>query len=503
MKKSEKASTSLKYQQYVQHMQKIADIRFANAVLQWDQETYLPAKGAGVRGRQIATLAETAHALFSEDRFGDLLQELSSTDQLDENQRKNVTLSHEDYIKNKKYKPQFVRKLSEQVNITFHAWLDARKKNDFRVWEKELDHLISLKKEESYILGFEKHPYDAHLNEFDKGITVEFLDQNFARLLPELKRVQLAVQGKQDGPKPLLKGIFDGEEQWRLGLAILKKMGFDFNAGRLDRSEHPFTISFHPQDVRVTTRINEHDPTQLIWTCIHEGGHALYEQGLPAESYGLPLGEACSFSIHESQSRFWENGIGRSRAFCHFLFPLLKNGFPDSLQRWNEDILYRAVNWIQPSLIRTEADEITYHYHVAVRYELEKKLMNNELKTKDIPILWADYYKDYLGLSIPDDNNGCLQDVHWAHGSLGYFPTYSLGSLYGVQLLNQYSATHPNWEKNIANGDFSGPHKWLNREVYIYGKKFTSLELCNISTCKPLQMSQFITYLENKFLTKL
>ena len=169
-------------------------------------------------------------------------------------------------------------------------------------------------------------------------------------------------------------------------------MGFDFEAGRQDKSEHPFTISFHPQDVRVTTRINEKDPAQMIWTCIHEGGHALYEQGLPAEEYGLPLGEACSYSIHESQSRFWENGIGRSRAFCSFLFPILVKLFPKELEGWDEEMLFKSVNWVKPSLIRTEADEITYHFHVAIRYEFEKKLLNNELKTKDIPHFWADSY---------------------------------------------------------------------------------------------------------------
>jgi carboxypeptidase Taq len=500
MKNNEKTPPGLNYQQYVQHMQKIADIRFANAVLQWDQETFLPSKGAMARGRQIATLSETAHALFSQEWFGDLLTELNADEHLDEKQKKNVQLSLEDYEKNKRYKPAFVRALSEQVNKTFHAWLDARKKNDFRVWEPELDRLLTLKKEESYVLGFEKNPYDAHLNEYDKGVTVSFLDQTFGALIPELQRIQRAAQLKQNGPQPVFNGPFDAEDQWRIGLMILKKMGFDFEAGRQDRSEHPFTISFHPQDVRITTRINEQDPSHMIWTCIHEGGHALYEQGLPAESYGLPLGEACSYSIHESQSRFWEMGIGRSRAFCQFLFPYLRNSFPEAFNRWNKEKLYQSVNWIQPSLIRTEADEITYHYHVAARYELEKKLINNELKTSDIPTLWADYYHNYLGLSVPDDNNGCLQDVHWAHGSLGYFPTYSLGSLYGVQMLNSFSGAHPDWEKEVKEGDFSSAYQWLAKNIYRHGKLFNSLELCNISTGNPLETGQFKTYLENKFL---
>jgi carboxypeptidase Taq len=499
MKAVSKTPIQHSYQQYMQHMQKIADIRFSNAVLQWDQETYLPPRGADARGRQIATLSETAHELFSQDWFGDLLKQLSAADDLNARQKRNINLSLEDFEKNKKYKPAFVRKLSQQVNKTFHAWLEARKQNDYRIWEPELNHLITLKREESHILGFDEHPYDAHLNEYDKGVTVELLDRNFSYLLPVLKNLQQVIQREQKGPQPFFSGHFDEKKQWELGTMILAKMGFDFEAGRQDRSEHPFTISFHPQDVRVTTRISEKDPAQMIWTCIHEGGHALYEQGLPAEEYGLPLGEACSYSIHESQSRFWENGIGRSRAFCAFLFPHLQKLFPDELSGWDEEKLFKTVNWVQPSLIRTEADEITYHFHVAIRYELEKMLLNNELNTKDIPHFWAESYQKNLSLVVPDDKQGCLQDVHWAHGSLGYFPTYSMGSQYAAQLFNQFTLLTPDWEAEISSGNFAGPHEWLKNQVFIHGKYFNSLELCNISTGKPFQISEFIWYLENKF----
>jgi carboxypeptidase Taq len=499
MKTTKKTPLHNPYLQYVQHMHKIADIRFSNAVLQWDQETYLPPKGAEARGRQIATLAETSHELFSQVWFGDLLKQLASTDDLNPRQKRNVDLSLEDYEKNKRYKPEFVRKLSEQVNKTFHAWLGARKQNDFSVWEPELDQLLTLKREESYILGYASHPYDAHLNEYDKGVTVDLLDRNFSYLLPVLKNLQQEIQKDQKGPQPIFSGHFDEQKQWDLGKMLLEKMGFDFEAGRQDKSEHPFTISFNPLDVRVTTRINEKDPAQMIWTCIHEGGHALYEQGLPEEEYGLPLGEACSYSIHESQSRFWENGIGRSQAFCSFLFPHLKKLFATAMFGWDEEMLFKSINWVQPSLIRTEADEITYHFHVAIRFELEKRLLNNELKTKDIPHYWAESYKNLLGLKIPDDKQGCLQDVHWAHGSLGYFPTYSMGSQYAAQLFNHFTMSQPAWETEISNGIFSEPHQWLKNQVFIHGKYFNSLELCNISTGKPFQMSEFIWYLENKF----
>jgi carboxypeptidase Taq len=304
-------------------------------------ETYLPSRCISQRH---CYFVRNCTCFILLDWFGDLLQKLSVDTSLEKKQARNIALSLDDFEKNKRYKPAFVRALSEQVNRTFHAWLDARKNNNFRLWAPELDRLLELKKEESHILGFSGHPYDAHLNEYDKGVTVQFLDQNFSSLLPALKNIIQQVQQKQKGPQPCFSGKFDTEKQWKLGLIILEKMGFDFEAGRQDKSEHPFTISFHPHDVRVTTRINETDPAQMIWTCIHEGGHALYEQGLPIEEYGLPLGEACSFSIHESQSRFWENGIGRSKAFCRFLLPQMKNFFPEQIGHWDENTLYESVN---------------------------------------------------------------------------------------------------------------------------------------------------------------
>lgn len=304
------------YDEYKTKMQKIADVKYASAVLQWDQETYLPPKGNEFRGRQIATLTEIAHQQFTDEKNGALLNELMSKDDLSDKEKRNVQLSLEDFNKANKFTSHFVRQMSETVNKSFHAWIQARKDNSFSVFEKPLDDLIQLKKQEADLLGYQNHPYNALMNDFDKGLTVAIVDKVFADLQPQLTVLLEEIKNKPQVDSSFLHLHFDKDSQWKFGIEILKRMQFDFEAGRQDISEHPFTINFNNADVRVTTRIDENDFGNMAWSCIHEGGHALYEQGLPGEQYGLPLGEYCSLSIHESQSRLWENNVGRALPFC-------------------------------------------------------------------------------------------------------------------------------------------------------------------------------------------
>ena len=491
-------STHQLYEQYTAQMRKIADVKYALAVLQWDQETYLPAKGASLRGQQMATLSEIAHQLFVNEKLGALLNELSAANGLTNTQQRNVTLTLEDYKKNKKYTSAFVRELSEATSRSYHAWIEARRQNDFRVFEKSLDDLVRLKKEEAHILGFEQHPYDALLNEFEKGATVAWLDTLFNELQQPLQQLLSTVMQRPQPDDGFLHQHFDKDAQWKFGLDMLKRMGYDFEAGRQDISEHPFTTSFNSSDVRVTTRIDENDFTSMTWSCLHEGGHALYEQGLPADQYGLPLGEYCSLGIHESQSRLWENCIGRSKAFIKHNIPLIRQYFPQLKQAGSQQ-LFAAVNKVKPSLIRTEADELTYHFHVMIRYALEKKLIEGSLSTKDIPQFWNESYKQLLGVDVPDDKNGCLQDIHWSHGSFGYFPTYSLGSLYAAQFFAFMQKQNPGLLTQVAEGDYTQIHEWLQTHVYQYGRAYTSSELCNKVTGESLQLKYFIQYLTSKY----
>ncbi len=481
-------------------MRVIADVKSAGALMQWDQETYLPARGAGFRGQQISTLSEIAHQLFSEEDLGRILEELKDAD-LGIEEKRNVELTHEDYVKNKKYTSSFVRALSEQINKTFHSWIEARKQQSFAVFEKDLEALLVLKKEESSILGFTGHPYNAHLNEYEKGCTVELLDKTFSGLLPELKKLLARIASKPQVDDSFLLQHYPKQEQWNWSMELIKKLHFDFEAGRQDLSEHPFSTSFNRNDVRITTRIDEQDLGNMTWSCIHETGHALYEQGLPEEHYGLPLGEACSYSIHESQSRLWENNVGRSQEFWKSYLPVLQQYFPRQLEGTSLDQFYKGINKVQPSLVRTEADEITYHFHVYIRYELEKKLLEGSLSVKDIPAYWNQQYQDLLNVKVPDDRKGCLQDVHWSHGSFGYFPTYSLGSLYAAQFFSIAEKEITTLKEDISRGDTRGVLQWVRQKVHAKGRFHTSEELCREISGKGLDVSYFMNYLLDKYLS--
>lgn len=487
------------YNEYVTKMQQIADVKYASAVLQWDQETYLPPKGNHFRGRQIATLNELAHQQFANEKTGALLTELLGKNDLSEKQRRNIALSHYDFTRAQKFTGEFVRTMSETVTKAFHAWIQARKENSFTVFKQPLHNLIQLKKQEAEILGFTDHPYSALMNDFDKGLNVSITDKIFANLKPQLLELLQLIQSKPQVDDRFLHQHFDKDSQWKFGMEILKRMGFDFEAGRQDISEHPFTINFNNADVRVTTRVDENDFTNMTWSCIHEGGHALYEQGLPGDEYGLPLGEYCSLSIHESQSRLWENNIGRGLPFWEHNWALLKSYFGKQLGTISVNDYYIGINKVEPSLIRTEADEITYHFHVMIRYEIEKMLIAGEITTADIPAYWNEHYKKYLGVTVPDDKRGCLQDVHWSHGSFGYFATYSLGSLYAAQLYAALKKENESLKQEIAAGNNETVLNWLSANIYKHGRYYTSEELCKKATGETLNSTYFINYAHEKY----
>ncbi len=489
----------MSYSKYKETLQKIADIKYASAVLQWDQETYLPKNGNDVRGRQIATLSELAHEQFTADSFGNLLNEAPQRADLSEKEKRNVALSLEDFNKSKKLPSAFVRKMSEAVNKSFHAWIRARRQNDFSIFNDPLQQIIDLKKQEAEMLGYEKHPYDALMNDYDKGLTTTIADKLFADLRPQLSELLEQIERQPQIDNSFLRQPFDKTKQWEVGIEILKRMHFNFDAGRQDLSEHPFTTNFSSTDVRVTTRVDENDFGNMMWSCIHEGGHALYEQGLPEDEYGLPLGEYCSLSIHESQSRLWENCIGRGADFWKYNFKLLKDLFPQQFNTIGVDQFFKGINKVEPSLIRTEADELTYHFHVMIRYEIEKLLIEGTIQAKDIPAYWNGHYKKYLGITVPDDVRGCLQDVHWSHGSFGYFATYSIGSLYAAQLFSAVKKQNAGLEQEIASGNTCSVFSWLQQNIYPFGRFYNSEDLCRNATGEYLNSKYFIEYAKAKF----
>jgi carboxypeptidase Taq len=507
-----KSSNEL-YSEYETRMRKIADIKNAAAVLEWDQETYLPRKGAAFRGQQIASLSEIAHEWLTDPGLGDLLAELNGRGDLADDQRRNVELSLEDFTKKKKFSPAFIRLLSETGSRCFHTWIRARTANSFSVFAEDLDTLVELKRQEARLAGYEKHPYDALVDQFEKGCTVTLLDKVFAEVRPPLKQLLDHILAQTPPDDSFLHGKssttpdgtlpsgapFPKLQQWDFGMDLIRQLGFDFEAGRQDISEHPFTTSFNPDDVRITTRIDEQDFSNMTWSCIHEAGHALYEQGLPREYYGLPLGEYASLGIHESQSRLWENNVGRSHTWWQHQYPILQARFPDQFGEVSESRFYKGINKVAASLIRTEADEVSYHFHVMIRYELEKKLIEGSLSTRDIPAFWNEQYASFLGVHVPDDNHGCLQDVHWSHGSFGYFPTYSLGSFYAAQFFAAAESQEDTLLPAISKGDTGPLLTWLRRNIHLHGRRYTSEELCRRATGEPLNIQYFLTYLFDKY----
>lgn len=492
-------SPSETYSSLVQKMQEVADLRYASAVLQWDQETYMPPAGAATRARQVATLTELAHAKFVSPEIYDLLEKLGDGHELETDQQHNLRLIKEDVTKSRKLPGSFVRKMSETISQSFNQWMSARKENDFSLFASSLAAVVELKKQEADLLGYEGHRYNALLNDYEKGATVTMLDAAFNKLKQPLRELIERIGNAPQVANGFLHKKYPKQEQWDYGMNLLKEMNYDLEAGRQDIAEHPFSINFSARDVRITTRVDENDLGNMVWSTIHELGHALYEQGLPEDQYGLPLGEAASLSIHESQSRMWENNVARGLSFWKHQFPRLQQTFPEQLAGVDIQSFYKGINQVKPSFIRTEADELTYHFHVMIRYELEKELIGGNLAVKDIPAFWNEQYKNWLGVIVKDDRNGCLQDVHWSHGSFGYFPTYSLGSLYAAQFYRTASMEITNLEALLENGNTLVLLEWLRNKIHRHGRKYTSNELCTEVTGEPLNSAYFMEYVTGKY----
>jgi carboxypeptidase Taq len=488
------------YTAYQDMTQKAADLQYASAVLGWDQEVYMPPKGFPYRGRQLATLASQAHAFVTSEEYGAILHELAGKEDLTEVEKNNVRLSLEDYERNSKLSPAFVEELTQQTSHSYNAWIQARNENSYGIYAPQLKKMIVLKKVQAELYGYEQHPYNALLDEYEKGATVAMLDPVFKMVQEQLPAVLNKISEAPQVNNDFLHQYFPKQQQWDFSTEVLKKMGYDFEAGRQDYAEHPFTTSFAPTDVRITTRVDEQNFASLLWSSIHEGGHALYEQGLPESEYGMPLGAAASLSIHESQSRLWENCIGRGLSFWKFFYPKLQGYFPQQLSNISLTDFYKGINKVQPSLIRTEADEVTYHFHVMIRYEIEKALIGGSLDPQDVSGAWNDLYDKYLGVKPTDDKHGVLQDVHWCHGSFGYFPTYSLGSFYAAQFFEQAQKEVSVLQHHVEAGEFGELHHWLYEKVHKYGRHYTSEELCRNITGKGLDFSSFMRYIQQKYI---
>jgi carboxypeptidase Taq len=488
----------------------IQRINSAASVLSWDQETYMPAGGGIARADQIATLQGIAHQkLVSSDterllgRCIDLHTGLPLEEDgelWDESSRAQLREVWRDYDRAKKLPSDFVMRLSRECSLAQQVWVEAKAQSNYRSFLPNLRKVLSLKREEAQLLGFQDSPYNALLDVYEPGSTIAGLRPLFARLkaqlVPLLKNIQASTVQIDDG---FLYHAYDQARQMEFGRLVLIAMGYDFEKGRLDLSAHPFTTSFHPSDVRVTTRVQEYDLLSCLFSCIHEGGHGLYDQGLDPSHYGTPLGEAVSLGIHESQSRMWENCVGRSRAFWRFFYPILQATFHHQLRAVDMEQFYRVINRVKPSLIRVEADELTYNLHIMLRFEIEQDLIEGKTNPEELPEIWNHKMKEYLGVVPSNDGEGVLQDVHWSMGSFGYFPTYTLGNLYAVQFYDQAKLEIPNIEDEIAAGQLMILRRWLGQKIHRWGRMFIPDHLSQRVTGVSLSPEPFLRYIDRKY----
>ncbi len=480
-------------------MRELKDLSGVIGLATWDQETYLPPKAVAARASQLGTLQALHHQRLTDSTLGGWLDEARGKSLSPDAQAMVRALCWE-RDRAVKTPAGLVRALAEAQSKGVEAWREARKAKDFIRFAPALERLLVLRREQADALGYEADRYDALLEAYEPGMRV-------ARLGPVLealreKLVPLVQRWGERGRREtdLLAGRrFSAEGQWAFTLKLLEDMGFDLEAGRQDRSTHPFTGSTHPTDVRLTTRVDEEDPFSTFSSTIHEGGHGLYEQGFSPEDYGTPLAAAPSMGLHESQSRLWENCIGRNRAFWEHYHPLLAQLFPESLAGVDAEAIYRKINRVEPSLIRVGADEVTYNLHIVLRYELERKLLSGDLPLSDLPGEWNRRITELLGVTPAQDVEGVLQDIHWAWGELGYFPTYALGNLYAATLLRSIREALPNLDADLGRGQLQGVTGWLRERIHRPGFRLFAEERVQAATGRGLNDTDFIDYLESKY----
>lgn len=476
-----------------------ATLASAGSLLGWDERTYLPPKGQAFRGDQLALIARLCHEQLTDKQTGDLLHQ-AETEQLNDDQRANVKGIRRYYDRAVKMPTELVVALAKATSAGQNAWEPAKHNNDFASFTPFLDTIIKLKREEAQAVGYTDHPYDALVDEFEPGARTNDLKTLFKQLQDELVPLIAAIQQSSvKTPREILARSYPVEQQRQLSEWIAEQVGFDRAGGRLDVTVHPFCSGIGPGDVRLTTRYNEHAFAEAFFGTLHETGHGIYEQNLPAEHFGTPLGTACSLGIHESQSRLWENFVGRSMPFWKANWAKVQSTFATTLKDVTLEQFYAAINDVRPSFIRIEADEATYNLHIILRFELEQALLTGDLTAKDLPVAWNERFHKMFGLSVPKDSLGCLQDVHWSAGLLGYFPTYTLGNLYAAQFMQQANKDIPQLDEQISRGQYSSLKNWLTERIHSAGQRYSAHDLCQQITGQPLSHHALMNYLTSKF----
>ncbi len=482
---------------------RVSRLEQAAAVLGWDMETYMPEEGVIPRAEQLALLSELAHTWMTSDEMAHAIEQAEEQVRGGEYFSDEVSMvraARRVYDIKVKIPPDLVARFARATTRANSIWIKARMKSDFGLFKPALAELVELNIEQAEHLGYRESRYDALLDLFEPDLTTAQVEGLFnelkSQLVPMVRDISSKIKINGDA-FPNQK--YDYSKQKEFSLLVLKDMRFNFARGRLDLSAHPFTTSFTPYDVRITTRFAEDDPLSSLFSTIHEGGHALYDQGLPLEHLDTPLCQPISLGVHESQSRLWENIVGRSKGFWKHYLPILKTHFPGQFDFLNMEQIYRIVNRPKPGLIRVESDELTYNLHIFIRFEIEKDIIAGSVAVEDIPELWNSKYREYLGITPPNDALGCLQDIHWAHGSIGYFPTYTIGNLLAAQLYAKAVEEHPGITGETETGKFDTLLGWLRTNVHKHGTRYTLAELVRAITGSDIRVQPFVSYLHEKF----
>ena len=494
------------FERLTERLATISDLRSTQSLLFWDQQTYMPAGGVAGRSEQMATLSRLSHEMLVDGETAKLLDAAGEPDPSSE-EGALLRRAWRDYERATKLPAELVAEISRVTSLAEPAWVRAREESDWSLFAPHLAQVLSLEREAAEHLGYDDHPYDALLDAYEPGARKARLEGMFEELkrgvVPLIRAVaertaERSRNGEEDRAAPLF-GKFGEAEQEKFGRAVISAFGYDWERGRQDRSVHPFCIGSGPSDVRITTRFDEGWLAPALFGTMHEAGHALYTQGVNPDYARTPLNGGTSMGVHESQSRLWENLVGRSRPFWSHYYPRLQEVFPEALGGVDFETFYRAINVLEPSEIRVEADEVTYNLHILLRFELEVALMEGTLSVANLPRAWNEKMEEYLGVVPKNNASGVLQDIHWADGLFGYFPTYTIGNVLSVQLFDEAVKARPGIPDQIRKGEFSTLLGWLRENIHRHGARYYPDELVEMSTGRPLDTAPYLSYLNEKF----
>jgi len=480
----------------------IADLNATSALLGWDQQTYMPPGGAEGRGDQLATISSLSHTKFTSPEIGQLLEDLQPFAEgldPDSNDARLIKVTKRDFAKLTKVPTSYVAELAKLTTAAHPAWEAAREENDYGKFQPYLEQIIVMRQRYAEFFAPYDHIYDPLLDDFEPGMKTTDVKEIFDTLRPQQVALVQGIAESEQVDDSFLHLHYDEDKQWAFGEEVITKYGFDWKRGRQDKSVHPFTTSFGIDDVRITTRIDPNFYNTALFGTLHEAGHGLYELGCDHALARSPLAGGSSLAVHESQSRMWENMVGRSLPFWEHFYPRLQGYFPRQLQDIDVMTFYKGINKVEPSLIRVEADEATYNLHIMLRLELEIGMMEGSLQAKDMPDAWNSLFQEYLGITPPNDKEGVLQDIHWSFGGIGYFSTYALGNLVSAQLWDVINQDIPNLDDQIRNGEFADLLAWLVDKIHRHGSKYEPQELVQRVTGSKIDPAPYVRYLTDKF----